>query len=458
MTRETNVLESAWELAKPRRPGHTIAYVPVDRRVLTRRGIIWTGQTCNLQCYFCYFKDRRSDVNHPEHGFMSLEKAKTIARTLVEFYGNTSVDIQGGEPTLWKDILEFVGFCRSIGLDATIITNGQALKTEGNVEKFRDAGVRDFLVSIHALGDAYDSIVCTEGAHVAQMMALRNLQESSVPFRINTVMLIESFRQLPEIAELGIRAGAKVVNFLSYNPYDDQAKTGARMLEKIPRYTNLEPAINEALDLLESRGVEGNVRHYPLCMVAERHRKSVYTFRQVPYDLHENDFASWAWTGEQPQRMREGKTTEPFPLGKRFTLGGATKYARVLSRTPAGPALRKAKSALDRLVTVISERLETRSVEEKYQEDARLRAHEHCGYVHGKKCLACDARNICDGFHGDYARLHGTDEARPINEGAMISDPLFFIRRQNKWIHPDDLHLLGERLPCKATSGSMCAR
>ena len=444
MTIEEDVLESAWRMARPRRPGDTVAYVPIDRRVLTRRGIVWSGQTCNLQCYFCYFKDRRSDVNHPEQGFMSLEKAKTIASTLVEFYGNTSIDIQGGEPTLWEGILEYVSFCRSIGLDATVITNGQLLKTEGTVEKFRDAGVRDFLVSVHALGDAYDSVVGRKGAHNAQMVALRNLQEAGVPFRINTVMLTESFPQLPEIAELGIRAGAKVVNYLTYNPYDDQGQTGARMPEKVPRYAGLESAINEALDLLASRGVEGNVRHYPLCMVAERHRKSVYTFHQIPYDLHENDFASWAWTGEQPQRMREGGTTEPFALGRRFTLGGAARYARALLRTPAGPSLRKLKSALDRLVTGISERLADLTVEEKYQEDARLRAHEHCGYVHGRKCLACDARGICDGFHGDYARMHGTDEARPIKEGGMISDPLFYIRRQMKWIHPDDLHLFGE--------------
>ena len=95
VTREVDVLASAWRVARPRRPGDTVAYVPIDRRVLTRRGIVWVGQTCNLQCYFCYFKDRRSDASHPEHRFMSLEKAKTIAKTLVEYYSNTSVDIQG---------------------------------------------------------------------------------------------------------------------------------------------------------------------------------------------------------------------------------------------------------------------------------------------------------------------------------------------------------------------------
>jgi hypothetical protein len=159
-----------------------------------------------------------------------------------------------------------------------------------------------------------------QGAHIAQMAALKNLQEAGVPFRVNTVMSAEAAGQLVQIAELGIRAQAKAVNFLSYNPYDDQGKPGTRRPEKVPRYSELEPAINEALDRLASRGVEGNVRHYPLCMLAARHRSSVYTFRQLPYDLHENDFASWAWTGEQPQRMRDGDTTEPFVLdGPVFT-------------------------------------------------------------------------------------------------------------------------------------------
>ena len=76
MKRERDTLEEAWSVAKPWRRNDTVAYVPLDRRVLTRRGIISLGQTCNLQCYFCYFRDRRSDANHPEHEFMSMEKAE----------------------------------------------------------------------------------------------------------------------------------------------------------------------------------------------------------------------------------------------------------------------------------------------------------------------------------------------------------------------------------------------
>ena len=438
VTTEEDILEEAWEIAKTRGHGETVAYVPLNGRKLTRRGIMWLGQNCNLRCYFCYFKDRRSDPNHPEHAFMSMDKAKKIATTLVEFYGNTSVDIQGGEPTLWDGILEYVTFCRSIGLGPTVITNGQRLSKISVVEDFREAGIRDFLVSIHALGATYDRVVGRKGAHAKQMAALKNLQKAGVPFRTNTVMLAESVQHLPLIAELGIRTGAKVVNYLTYNPYDDQRRPGARRPEAVPRYSDLAPVINEALDRLASAGVEGNVRHYPICMVAKRHRRAVYTFRQIPYDLHENDFASWTWTGEQPQRMREGKTTEPFILGRRFTLGSAGRYARVLSQTPLAPFLWKAKWALDRFVTGLSSNLENLTLEEKYQEDARLRAHDHCGYVHGEKCRVCDARYICDGFHGDYARIFGTSEARPIKIGMRLRDPAHFIKDQQKVIHPED--------------------
>ena len=36
--------------------------------------------------------------------------------TLRHFYGNRSVDIQGGEPTVHKDILPLITHCAAIGL------------------------------------------------------------------------------------------------------------------------------------------------------------------------------------------------------------------------------------------------------------------------------------------------------------------------------------------------------
>ena len=113
----------------------TREYVKTNRRVLTRRGVMWLGQTCNQRCYFCYFASRIMDPHHPEHAFMDLDKAKAICRTLREFYGNTAIDIQGGEPTIYPHIFDLISYCREIGLYPTLITNGLVLAKDGEMAK-----------------------------------------------------------------------------------------------------------------------------------------------------------------------------------------------------------------------------------------------------------------------------------------------------------------------------------
>ena len=140
MTGESeSVLERALAMAVSSTPADKPAYTTSKARKITRRGILWLGQTCNLHCHFCYFLDRIEDERHPEHAFMSLEKAKEICRTLVEHYGNNSIDIQGGEPTLYPKIYDLVAYCAEIGLSPTIITNAQVLSNRAVVTRFRNA-------------------------------------------------------------------------------------------------------------------------------------------------------------------------------------------------------------------------------------------------------------------------------------------------------------------------------
>ena len=97
----------------------TLDFVKTTTRTITRRGVMWLGQTCNIRCHFCYFLDRINSTDHPEHAFMTIEKAKRICSTLVDVYDNNAIDIQGGEPTLFRHINELVEHCRTIGLMPT---------------------------------------------------------------------------------------------------------------------------------------------------------------------------------------------------------------------------------------------------------------------------------------------------------------------------------------------------
>ncbi len=411
-------------------------WVKTKRREITRRGVVWLGQTCNLRCYFCYFVERIADTSHPEHPFMSLDKAKKICLTLRYFYGNTSVDIQGGEPTIYPEIFELAGYCREIGLHPTLITNGLVLAKPGDLEKYRDAGVRDFLVSLHGLGGIHDEVVGRKGAAEKIITAIERMHELDIPFRFNCTMSKPVIPLLPQIAQKAVEHGAYGVNYIAFNPFGDQ-EVGQRTRQNVAKYSDIKPLLAQSIDKLEDAGIETNVRYLPLCMAEERHRKNFYNFQQLSYDSHEWDFNSWQWTMMKPQVTKEGEIMPPFRLGPMsrsiYESGGIVLRDHCIEK----PLKYKLKFAAQRSIAL----LEQASIgkDEQYRKDARARAVHDCRYGYHEACQTCSARKICDGFHGDYAELFGTDEAEPIKGGAVIEDPLHFISQQEKVVEPEDM-------------------
>ncbi len=167
----SHVLEQAMSHARIGTAAPLPHYLPAASRKLTRRGILWLGLTCNLRCHFCYFLDRIEDPAYPEHAFMSLEKAKAICRTLVDTYGNKSIDIQGGEPTVYPSIYQLVEYCARIGLSPTIYLGdprapgaiADRLPDARLVAILRHPAERAFSAFLHLLRDNYEPLSSFRG-------------------------------------------------------------------------------------------------------------------------------------------------------------------------------------------------------------------------------------------------------------------------------------------------------
>jgi pyruvate-formate lyase-activating enzyme len=421
------------------------------RRVITRRGVMWLGQTCNLRCHFCYFLDRIHNKEHPEHPFMSLDKAKRICSTLVDYYGNNAIDIQGGEPTIYPYIFDLVRHCREIGLLPTLITNAIPLSNARNCDQLKQAGIRDLLISIQGLDSTYDQIVGVDRAFPRQMRGLDNVVQASIPIRFNCVLSKPALPQLERIAHLAVEYNARVVNFLAFNPFEDQQLEGKRSVFNVPRYSEVSQHLDPAMDILDDAGIECNVRYFPICMVAPRHRKSMYNFQQLSYDIHEWDYGSWSWTGMQPQRMRGGDLSPVVDLASvtydPATYPGPLKFAAnsvraVVHRYPRlRPKAEKIHRTVSRVVSFAShDEAQMSEPDILYRANGRMRASAHCRYVFAKACEMCSAREICDGFHGDYATMLGVDEVQPIDGALRIRDPRYFIEDQEKVVEWEDFN------------------
>ena len=380
---------------------------------------------------------------------MSLEKAKKICLALAEFYKNKAIDIQGGEPTIYPHIYELVSYCNEIGLLPTLITNALVLSRRKSCERLKESGIRDLLVSVHGLKETYDQTVGVPGAHAKQMLALEQLQKLDIPFRFNCVLTKMTLPQLNQIADLAVQTNCRVVNSIAFNPFADQQQQGKRSRENVPRYSEVRPFLSEALDLLEEAGIESNVRYFPLCMVEDRHKKTVYNFQQLPYDIHEWDYASWSWTGLVSQRTKAGDTSPVISLEEStyqpLSYPGPLKYAAGAAKKVVlrFPRLREPAEALHRKLslTVHRNRLRTDNGEylhHLYRANGIMRATRHCNYLYSPQCKRCDLRQICDGFHGDYAAIFGTDEAKPICSETKVSNPLYYISEQKKIVEAED--------------------
>ncbi len=400
-------------------------------RDITKRGVIWLGQTCNLRCFFCYFTDKIRDKDHPEHAFMSLEKAKKICYTLRTVYGNTAIDIQGGEPTIYPEIFELIKYCCDIGLEPTLITNGIVLASEDKCKKFKDAGVKDFLLSVHGLGKTYDKVVGLDGGSKKQMKALYNLQKLDIPFRLNCTMTKDVVDEIENVATLSIETGALVVNFIAFNPFADQQGENGRSTENVPNYSKIKNHLSIAIDRLEEAGIETNVRYLPMCMAEKRHLKNFYNFQQLSYDPHEWDYNSWTWTTRVNQRSNSPDLDRPIPIlmyeideynGIKF--GDAAKHG---NRVHYLLDINLEEHLLKMFTAAIPKDL-------LYRQNGRLRAEKHCKYQYNDTCKVCGLRLICDGFHSDYSSIFGTSEAKAFDI-ELIDDPKYFIKEQEKIVY-----------------------
>jgi hypothetical protein len=285
--------------------------------------------------------------------------------------------------------VDIVSHAASIGLRPTVITHGMHLADLDRARAFADAGVHDFLVSVHGVGETASQIHGRGRDNFArQLAALDNLRALGVPFRFNVTLIRDNLTELTAIADLAGSTGARVVNFLTFNPYFEW--TAQPEIEFQARHSEIAPHLMAAIDRCTDLGVEANVRYMPTCQLPG-YEAHVYTGYQLPYDPHEWDYNSWYDTGH------EGSPPRQWYL------------------------------------------------------DASQRQQQRHHYTPVPGCGDCALRAVCDGFHEQYVARWGGDEAAPY-PGEPVPDPRHFIRHQKKiqYVSPTVTDAAGSGVPLPA--------
>jgi len=82
---------------------------------------VWltVNRNCNFRCKWCYAEGTGYNTTNE----MSFSLAKDLVRVVQEA-GVRNLLIIGGEPTLWRPLIEFNDFCRREGIRTVLVTNG----------------------------------------------------------------------------------------------------------------------------------------------------------------------------------------------------------------------------------------------------------------------------------------------------------------------------------------------
>lgn len=254
--------------------------------VPTTRAYIDIGRGCNQQCGFCYYiHDNLSGFRAKEELFREIDGA--LKR------GCNCIDITGGEPTMHPQIIDIVSYVRSRGAQCCIITNGTA--GESVTTKLLDAGISEYLVSIHAATNGlHDELVGLQGARKLQFRFLDQIKSAGVVslcLRFNCVINKKNQTQLSEIAQFAAKYNPRIFNFINLNPHHKWQADPKRTREWIADLREAEAPLNQAIGFLEKNNISVNVRYWPMCRINAELRRTVCNDLHVVFDPYEWDYS-----------------------------------------------------------------------------------------------------------------------------------------------------------------------
>lgn len=304
---------------------------------------------CNEDCLFCV---RRGDEEPVEY-LNTKESKEEISKIAREDW--QTLEFDGGEPTLRKDLPELIRHAKREGIeDICILTNAVALSNKNWAEKIVEALESDigepnfsysFSVSLHShKKKVSEYLTNSKETFEKTLQGIRNLIELGAEVSIYHIMTRQNYKDLPEFIDF-LREKFPAINFIVFS-FIYPAGAALNNKQIFPQLSKLEPYLMETLQKCEREGINYNLSTcgtLPLCYLK----------------------------GYEYITINQQRLDRPENVG----------------------LLDSKKKARYKLAT------------DEFHEKSKVKS---------KKCELCYLNSLCGGLWGVYADLFGVDELQPI--------------------------------------------
>ncbi len=230
----------------------------------TKRIEINTGYACNNRCIFC------SESMHRQEGIQREAATRLTTQVLKDAIsgfleeGYNHLTFLGGEPTIRKDFLDLVHFAKTQGMQRIdLTTNGRMLAKRSFVQALFQAGLSHLTLSLHGHKAAiHDAITQAPGSFKQVTSGIENLQALHLPFRLTTVLCKPNMSELPALMRFSLALKPERLCWSYVRPLGGAFE---QFHQVVPLLDELQPELEEALDIAYQHKTKLTVANVPLC-------------------------------------------------------------------------------------------------------------------------------------------------------------------------------------------------
>lgn len=225
---------------------------------------------CNNNCISC--------INYRKAANSSRDRDWDSIKKILKKLGGkglTHLDINGGEPTLRRNLPEILEYVSREypGIEMKLLTNGRMFSYGDYTRKIASLGLDKFTLTVNLYsGDPKinDAITRSPGSWDQTVAGIKNLLEYGFATELRIVVNKLNYRHLPEMAKFINNEffGLLSVDFVNMKVTGEARKNRNFVLVK---YTKSVPYVQRAVDALKEHQ---NVRlfHFPLCILNGKYR------------------------------------------------------------------------------------------------------------------------------------------------------------------------------------------
>ena len=220
-------------------------------------GYIQVNRYCNQKCHFC---------SNPFTGrSITLEKGMELVDDFItrKYDG---VLFTGGEPTLAKNLPDWIAHASKAGIASRMISNGLKSSDPAYLKSLYDAGLRLVHFSLYSYRpQVHDYLTATEGAWKQICKAIENALSLGITVQINTVISSYNQDHLDKTV-LFLNRYFPAIRHQVWNNLDPiMMRKTPEAVRTLPTFAKFEAPLRRAMEILTAAGRTFRAEKVPLC-------------------------------------------------------------------------------------------------------------------------------------------------------------------------------------------------